>query len=182
MRRMMQSVLVLLSVTMAVSSYGQDVYSTQKAQIKVIVSESNSQVSYSSKELKVLLDYEDATFKMDFNPTVLKTMEGESISENNAFSSQQFELQGKLGLEYINTNGHPPLEFDFEGVVASTNTPVYGSGKLEHISNRGKFSCVLTLNFSMTLADLGLEEESSSSTQNVQVQVTQIVLNRTEDQ
>ena len=88
------------------------------------------------------------------------------------------EYKGVLGVQSINTEGHPPLDFNVEGVLSTNNNIIKGTGHLEHIANRGLFSCVLTLKFNINKNDLGLNIEGLVIEENIQIEIVQNVLNK----
>ena len=92
------------------------------------------------------------------------------------------EFNGKLDVEYINTNGHPPLEFEVKGILSTNQNEIKGTGRLEHISSRGTFSCLLTLKFNLKLKDLGLKVKELNLKEDIQIEIVQIVLNKSADQ
>jgi hypothetical protein len=182
MKNVISTILVLCGLFISINGNAQDEYSTTNGLIEISFPYSGTLLSYTSRDLVLVLDYEDATFQMQLDPTFLQSDEGEFLTDIAEFNATRFEMKGELGVEYINTTGHPPLDFDIEGISSTTGQTVYGTGYLKHLSNRGKFSCVLTLTFSMTVADLGVEIQGVDPTEIIHVEVIQVILNRIADQ
>ena len=182
MKALTKSILVLCIIFLAQTVYAQNIYRTQNGTLEVRAILADSALHLRSKELAILLNYEDATFEMQVNPSSFRTGNDSLDEVLSNLSGNQISLTGKLGLEYINTTGHPPLDFQFTGVLSTSNEMVGGVGYLEHITNKGLFSCVLTMNFTMKVEDLGVDISGLNPDDEVQFEVVQIVMNRLEDQ
>ena len=129
-----------------------------------------------------MLDYDAATYKLEIDLTTLTNSEGKNFSEFVKIPNKKLVIEGKLGVEFINTTNHPPQSFNLEGIVVSSNNEVRGTGKLEHLSNRGTFSCILTIRIKIGLDDLGFESTDVNKEERISIKIVQVVLNRIEDQ
>ena len=160
----------------------QDVYRTQNGNMVITTVSADTILKITTKELLVLLNYEDAKFGMKMDKSTFYTG-NDSLDKKLALMKYDIiEFNGKLDIEYINTNGHPPLDFEVKGTLSTNQNEIAGTGHLEHISSRGTFSCLLTLKFNLKVGDLGLNIEGLNLKEDIQIEIVQIVLNKAEDQ
>ena len=160
----------------------QDVYRTQNGNMVITAVSADTILKVTTKELLVLLNYETARFTMKMDKSTFYTG-NDSLDKKLALMKYDIvEFNGKLDVDHINTNGHPPLEFEVQGVISTNDNTISGTGKLEHISSRGTFSCLLTLKFNIKIDDLGLNVEELKLKEDIQIEIVQIVLNKAEDQ
>lgn len=160
----------------------QDVYRTQNGDMVITAVSADTILKVTTKELMILLNYEDAKFTMKMDKSTFKTG-NDSLDKKLALLKYDIvEFKGKLDMEYINTNGHSPLDFEVIGVVSTNGETITGKGHLEHISSRGTYSCLLTLKFNIKISDLGLNFENLNLKEDVQIEIVQTVLNKSSDQ
>lgn len=181
-RNRMKFLLFFITALSFFQGKSQDVYRTQNGNMVITTISADTILKITTKELLVLLNYEDAKFEMKMDKSTFYTGNDSLDKKLKLMKYEIIEFNGKLDIEYINTNGHPPLDFEVHGVVSTNENTISGYGKLEHISSRGTFSCLLTLKFNVKLEDLGLNIEGLNLKEDVQIEIVQIVLNKSEDQ
>ncbi len=178
MKTLYKSSLLLISLFILTQGRAQDVYRTQDGHMIITAISADTILKLTTKELLVLLDYEDARFKMKMDKSTFYT-DNDSLDKKLALMKYEIiEFNGKLDIEYINTNGHPPLDFEVEGVISTNNHIIKGTGHLEHISSRGRISCLLTLKFNIKKDDLGLKIEGLNLKDDIQIEIVQVILNK----
>ena len=165
-----------------ISGNAQDVYGTLNGQMLITVVANDSVLKITNEELLIQLNYETAriTIKMDKSNFITGV---DTLDQKLALLKYNIiEYSGKFNLDRIDREEHPPLDFDVEGVVSTYEQIIKGKGHLEHISNRGTFSCLLTLKFNINKNDLGLDLQQFTIDDDVQIEIVQSVLNRYNDQ
>ncbi len=181
----MKSIVITLFVAfsfLALSdASAQEVYRTQNGKMYVMAVSADTLLKLTTNDLLVLLDYEDGSFKMKVDKSTFYTGNDSLDYFLSLLKYDIIEFDGKLDVEYINTKGHPPLDFEVEGIVSTNNSVVKGTGHLEHISNTGTFSCVLTLKFILNKSDLGLDLESLKLNDTIEINIVQMVLDKAKD-
>ena len=170
--------LILTMLMVSIGTQAQNIYSTQNGMMEMDFAND----TYRSKDLRMLLDYDAATYKLEIDLTTLQNSEGENISDFVKIPNEKLVIEGKLGVEFINTTSHPAQSFNLEGIVVSSNNEVGGNGKLEHLSNSGTFSCILTIRIKIGLDDLGYELTDVNKDERISIKIVQVVLNRIENQ
>jgi len=170
------------SLVMSGSVFSQNLYRTINGTMQATVIYNDTPLVFSSNELLIFLDYESADFIMKMDKSTFKTG---NDSIDNSLQFKRFdiiEFKGKLGLDYINTKGHPPLDFELEGKISTKEESViYGKGKLEHMMEGSIYSCLLSMSFYVKLSDIGLLPEDENVKDEIQVEIIQTVLNRETD-
>jgi hypothetical protein len=156
----------------------QDVYRTLNGKMLITVVSNDSILKIKNDELVIQLNYETARFTMKMDKSNFKTGIDSLDKKLAQLKYEIIEYKGVLGVQSINTEGHPPLDFNVEGVLSTNNNIIKGTGHLEHIANRGLFSCVLTLKFNINKNDLGLNIEGLVIEENIQIEIVQNVLNK----
>lgn len=163
-------------------SQAQDVYRTQSGTMIITGISSDTVVQLKTKDLLILLNYENAKFQMKMDKSTFYTGI-DSLDKKLALMKYDIiEYNGQLNIESINTNGHPPLDFEMEGELSTNDNIIHGTGHLEHYSSRGTYSCLLTLKFNLKKDDLGLNLEGLNLNDDIEVEIIQMVLNKSEDQ
>jgi hypothetical protein len=156
----------------------QDIYRTLNGKMLITVVSNDSILKIKNDELVIQLNYETARFTMKMDKSNFKTGIDSLDKKLTQLKYEIIEYKGVLGVQSINTEGHPPLDFNVEGVLSTNNNIIKGTGHLEHIANRGLFSCVLTLKFNINKNDLGLNIEGLVIEENIQIEIVQNVLNK----
>jgi hypothetical protein len=172
---------ILLTVTVLVITlpmvFGQISYFARNVKLEFHGQYRGAPLLAKSEEVGVRLDYETAELQLNF---VMNTVETNIDTLNLLLKNnlRQVVFDGKLGLEYINTQSHPPQYFDLEGLLILDNnrTPVKGTGELHHVNDNGELACMLGLSFVLNLADLGVELPISGLSPDFEAVITQAVL------
>ena len=181
MNTILKYALVVTVTILSFQAKSQDVYRTQNGNMVITVESADTILKLTTKDLLVLLNYNNAKFEMKMDKSTFYTG-NDSLDKRLALMKYEIiEFNGKLDLEFINTDGHPPLDFEVEGILSTNDNVINGTGHLEHISNRGAFSCLLTLKFNLKVGDLGLNIKWLNLKDDIQIEVVQIVLNKAED-
>ena len=174
---------VLIAMTFFFISKGnaQEIYRTQNGIMVITAESADSIITLTTKKLLVLLNYDDAKFEMKMDKSDFYTGNEALDKKLRLMKYEIIEYGGKLDLDYINTKGHPPLNFNVEGVLSTNNKFFRGTGHLEHIANNGLYSCLLTLKFYIKVDDLGLRFDELNLEEDIQIEIVQSVLNKIED-
>lgn len=159
----------------------QDVYRTQNGDMLITVVSNDSILKIINKELVIYLNYETARFNIKMDKSNFKTGIDSLDKKLAQLKYEIIEYEGKLDIQNINTEGHSPLDFNVEGVLSTNNNKIKGTGHLEHISNRGTYSCLLTLKFNINKNDLGLNLKNIVIEDDIQINIIQNVLNKVQD-
>jgi len=179
----------VLSISLLIAGVGpiqaqsqNEMYQTRNGIINIVLPYHDSTITVHSKNLIVLLDYDNAYVEIellfskmhsgiDSIDTILKNIEGKSI-----------KLNAKLGLSDINTHNHPPQRFHFEGflVLNFEEIPITGEGHLQHLIGGESIDCRLGLNFELNpeIINYNHFHELNISQRNIQVNIVQSVLDR----
>jgi len=147
-------ILILLLAINLFHADAQEIYKTSSGLLIVTVHRDGKSVDLKSKELLILLDYETGkvVIKQEI-PALLSN--NDSIQQKlNDMEPESITFEGKLGLDYINTKGHPPLDFMVEGTIYPGDNHVIGSGNLIHRVQGTTSACLLTLSFTLRLDEL----------------------------
>ena len=158
-----------------------DLYRTDNGNMIINAVLNDSALVVRTKELIVILDYESAEFTVVLNRSKLYSGV-DSIDQNlRQMSFDPIELKGQLDLDYINTKGHPPLDFKVEGRMSTNNEQILGSGHLEHLMEGTSYACLLSMIFHIELKTLGLDLNVAGLTEEVHIEILQTVLRKETD-
>ncbi len=159
----------------------QDVYRTQNGDMLITAVSADTIFKITTKELLILLNYDNANISIKMDKSNFKTGIDSLDKKLAQLKYEIIEFKGKLGIQNINTNGHPPLDFKVDGIISTNQKTISGDGHLEHISSRGMYSCLLTLKFNLKINDLGLNFEGLNLKEDIQIEIVQNVLNKIRD-
>jgi len=147
----------LMSLVPGLQLRAQDVYGNKQATLTVVGRIDQKSITAHSKRVEVILEYDMATFEMKLPISSLHT--GVDSLDRFFYGKNQeiINLRGKLGIDYINTENHPPQLFDFQGTLdyMGISIDVFGDGQIQHIYGGGKFACLLGLRFQLDPKLLG---------------------------
>ena len=133
-----------------------------------------------SHDLIVTLNYEtgEIYFKVPYES--FHTFVDSVDSNLSKLTGQWMEFKGKLSIPYINTQKHPPQNFDVEGTMLSAIPPVFvrGKGRLTHIASESEIACKLTLKMQFSLSGLGIQHAFFNAKDSIQIDIQQVVLKR----
>ncbi len=155
------------------------VYRTMNGQLTITGSVGDSVLMMRSNNLIISLDYESAELVIRLNKETLGR-EGKTESPNSlSNTSSEVLFKGRLGIDYVITQKHPPLDFAVEGYLFNGDEKsfVTGSGHLEHI-HANEYACILNLNFFISPEHLSIDWPGNEK---VKVQIIQTVLKRRDD-
>ena len=132
-----------------------------------------------SNRLIISLNYETAELIIRINKNTVSPEYKSTLSENSANNNTEVLFKGKLGIDYIITQSHPPLDFKVEGYIVNSNekTMITGTGHLEHIF-AGEYACILDLDFQVSPELLGINWPGEEK---VTIQIIQTILKRTNE-
>ncbi len=155
------------------------VYRTMNGQLTITGSVGDSVLMMRSNNLIISLDYESAELVIRLNKETLGR-EGKTESPNSlSNTSSEVLFKGRLGIDYVITQKHPPLDFAVEGYLFNGDEKsfVTGSGHLEHI-HANEYACILNLNFFISPELLSIDWPGNEK---VKIQIIQTVLKRRDD-
>lgn len=155
----------------------QQIYATSNGRVRITAQLDGAPLVAVSNNLTVLLNYETAQFEIRLDKSTIKTGVD---SLDNRLSYLQGDLliyKGKLGVEYIQTESHPPQDFVIEGYLncASHYGSIIGQGHLEHVFS-GVYSCILNMTFHLNLKAMDLNVGLDGLSNEVHVEIIQTVL------
>lgn len=145
MKQFHLKLITIIVILFTTNTMAQDIYRTLNGKMLITVVSNDSILKIKNDELVIQLNYETARFTMKMDKSNFKTGIDSLDKKLTQLKYEIIEYKGVLGVQSINTEGHPPLDFNVEGVLSTNNNIIKGTGHLEHIANRGLFSCVLTL-------------------------------------
>lgn len=121
-------------------------YSTMYGKMIISGQVGDSTLMMQTNRLTTTLNYETAEFVIRLDPKTL-TKKNEIVKSTESYDSEVL-FRGKLGLDYVITEKHPPLDFEVEGYLVKDghDTRVTGTGHLEHIHGEA-YACVLNMDF-----------------------------------
>lgn len=181
MKTTIKNLLVIFSICIATTAFSQDIYRTQNGSMIISAVSSDTVLTLTTHELLVLLDYQNATFNIKMDKSTFYTGNDSLDSKLKKLKFDIISFTGNLDIEYINTNGHPPLDFEVEGIISTNDNSLMGEGHLEHLASGGVYSCLLTLTFNLKISDLGISIPGLDLKDDIKVEIIQIVLNQEED-
>lgn len=157
----------------------QDVYYTRNATLSINTSIDGKAVRFVSDRLSARLDYETAEIIMRLPINSLRCGI-DSIDYLLSHANGEAVFDGKLGLEYINTDNHPPMHFELEGwlILDLDKHLVTGEGELHHNANSSEYACMLGLRMNLNFYDLDLSFPIPDVASDFEVVVTQALLQR----
>ncbi|MCB0534184.1 MAG: hypothetical protein KDD14_18420 [Saprospiraceae bacterium] len=166
------------------SSLAQNTYQTRNAVLTLNGALGEQALNLQTRELSVRLDYETAYLIIQFPLRSLQSVQPGTVADSVLTmldrSATQVVFDGKLGLEFINTEDHPPMHFKTEGLltIGTTKTVVQGKGELHHLSNTSDFACALGMTMQLSFQNLGIHIPLTGLADNFEVVITQALLQR----
>jgi hypothetical protein len=131
-----------------------------------------------TRELYVTLDYETAHMIVRFP---ISSLESDIDSINVLLSQIESDVvfNTQLGLQYIATEDHPPLNFGLEGwlSIEDSKSWVCGNGEMHHIKNP-TYECMFGMVLTLNLKDLNLNIPIVGLDENFEVVMTQALLHK----
>jgi len=170
--------LVLLAGMSFTGVYAQEEYKTSAGTLIITVFLDGKPVKITSRKLLILLDYETGKVVMKQEISAL-TSDNDTIQSKLKSKTNEFiRFEGKLGLDYINTRGHPPLDFQIEGIMYPENNHVMGSGHLVHRAEGTSSTCLLSMVFQLEVDEVFPGSQLAGLDNEIYVQVEQSLLAR----
>lgn len=156
-----------------------EAYSSRSAALQIRGEFSGESLVGKTQELAVILNYETAEITLRFPANSLET-NSDSLNSILAKSTTELFYQGKLGMEYINTDDHPPMKFTTEGwlKIDDSEKQVIGEGELHHVENGGQVACLLGLTMNLNFKDLNIPIPIPGIEENFSVIITQALLEK----
>jgi hypothetical protein len=152
------------------------IYATKQGNLSLAGLVEHIPVNAHSKRLEVSLDYDKAIFEMKLPISSLHTGIDTLDQVLRLKGVEYFTMNGQLGIEFINTQYHPPQHFEFQGTLEYmlNRIDIVGTGHLQHIEGGDTYSCLLGLSFEFNPQDFGFEIMDNE----VKVTIRQTVLKR----
>ncbi len=171
--------LIVVTVFWSIGFAQADTYYTRNATLTLNSEWNGEPLQLITRELSVMLDYETAFIIIRFPVSSLET-EADSLNTMLDRSKVEVVFDGKLGMEYINTQDHPPMKFETEGwlTIGDSKELVTGEGELHHIGNSTKYACMLGMTMQLNFEDLGLPLPLSGMDKRFEAIITQALLQR----
>jgi hypothetical protein len=160
----------------------QEVFGTDNGIIQITVVRNGQVVTAVSKKLVVIINYDDASFKLLLEKSTLVTGVDtiDQILRQKTYDNIEFE--GEMGIERVKTEKHPPQDFEVNGYITCSphHMAVVGKGHLEHIFG-ALYSCILNMTFYIDPNEFKLSRAFGGSISgDLKVEVIQTVLKRRE--
>ncbi|TAK35382.1 MAG: hypothetical protein EPO28_15000 [Saprospiraceae bacterium] len=135
----------------------QNIYYTLDASLTLNGELGGEALKLQTRQLGIKLDYETAYMIIRFPVSSLESGV-DSLDLLLRKSTTEVVFDGKLSLEYIKTEDHPPLKFTSEGwlTIGSSKTLITGTGELLHIDDASKIACMLGMTAQLNFKDLKL--------------------------
>ncbi len=178
----MKKIFLITAILMTACSMGfaqEDTYYTKGAILQLNGELDGKPLHLQTNELGVMLDYETAYIIVRFS---IRSLQTEVDSLNKMFDKNKLEVvfDGKLGLEYVNTEDHPPIKFTTEGwlTVGDSKSLVRGEGELHHIGNTTTYACMLGMTMQLGFEELNIELPISGLRDEFEVVITQALLQK----
>ena len=175
------AILLYFGINSGIVSAQNELYRTSTGRLFIKADLNDTAINLNSDELVIMLDYETGDI-------ILKQEISSLIADNDTIQSKLSELkdiylkfEGKLGLDYINTTDHAPLDFQVEGIMYPQNVHVIGTGHLEHIAQKTSSACLLSLTFILEPEVVFPENQFPELHKNIYVKVVQSLLARVTD-
>jgi hypothetical protein len=177
-RKVFFSIWLVFSVFVS-NTIAQEVYSTTNGIIHITGIWNDSALVAVSNKLVVLLDYETARFELRLDKSTLKTGIDSLDKKLKKLENDVLVYEGELGIDFVQTQSHPPQDFTIEGYLtcAFHNESIIGQGHLEHIFGN-VYSCILSMTFHLNLKEINLEIDIPGLEDEIHIEIRQTVLKR----
>jgi hypothetical protein len=158
MKKLIPTLLLIVLFAGIVEAQNNYIYYTRNATLKIEGEYNGERLTGYTKNLSISLDYETTDIFIRFK---LNTVKFSADTLNDILKSDLSEVvfKGALSLDYINTEGHPPLDFTIEGIVDAGNirNNIEGKGELQHIDDADDFACMMGMKIFLNLQDYNIE-------------------------
>lgn len=171
-------VLIVLWSTGAVLAQP-DYYHTIAGTIMIQGSFNEKAVTAKSNRVTALIDYNTGEFQLYFDAATLHTgiLAFDTLLARERGNVIQYE--GNFGIDHVQTESHPPMDFIVEGYINCSyhNDYIQGKGTLKHLYD-DYYSCYLNLSFDLTLDQLPFNIAMDGLDENIRIEIVQMVLNQ----
>ncbi|MBD80961.1 MAG: hypothetical protein CL840_18735 [Crocinitomicaceae bacterium] len=176
------NIMLVMLLPFASNVKAQEVYSSTIGTVHITGVWNDSIITAISNELIVLLNYETARFEMRLDKSTLRTGIDSLDKELKELEGNILVYEGKLGIEYVQTQSHPPQDFEVEGYLtcAPHNENIIGKGRLKHIFE-DVYSCILNMTFHLNLKEINLDIDLFGLDDEIRVEIIQTVLKRKDE-
>ncbi|MCB0634383.1 MAG: hypothetical protein R2824_32870 [Saprospiraceae bacterium] len=159
--------------------FSQDIYYTRNATLVLNGELDGKALTLQTGELNVKLDYETTEIIIRFPVSSLIT-DLDNLQTRIEKTNSEVIYEGKLGLEYVNTENHPPMQFTTEGWlnINGEKRLIEGTGELHHIGKSNQYACMLGLNMVLDLEVLHIHLPIEGLENEFEVVITQALLQR----
>lgn len=173
--------LLLVTGTIFSGSIAQEQYQTSAGLLIVKAHLDDKPVNMKSKELLIQIDYETGRIVIKQEISALKSDNDTIQSKLNSSQNEYVKFEGKLDLDYINTTGHPSLDFLVEGILYPGDHRVIGTGHLVHLDQGISTACLLSLTFKLDFDEIFPNHHLAGLSNMVYVNIIQSLLARAND-
>ncbi len=175
-------VLMVLVTCLGLNAISQEIYQTKKGTLAIMANTPETTITAHSKQLEIRLDYKTAEIIVRLPLSSLHTGIDSLDAYFQSAKSPFVLLEGKLGIEYINTQAHPVQNFKFRANLSYQDivTEVLGEGQLQHIDGGETVACLLGLSFTIDPDIFELHQLLSWNQETLKVQVIQAILNQSD--
>lgn len=165
------------SSALLVNVNAQGTFSTTNGTIQIATLLNGESLIAKSNFLVVVINYESAHFEIRLDKSTLRTGVDSLDEKLKDLRGELLIFQGKLGVEFVQTQSHPPQDFEVAGYL--TCAPHYdyivGRGHLEHIFD-GVYSCILNMSFDIDLREMMIDIGLAGLSNEIHVEIVQTVL------
>ena len=162
--------------------YAQEVYRTTNGRVQIVGVWNDSTLIGKSNKLVVSLDYETAEFTIRLDKSTIQTGVDSLDLRLEKVKQKMVMFEGKLGIDFVQTQSHPSQDFSIEGYLTSINgiDKILGKGTLSHVFGN-VYSCVLNMTFNLRLKDINSGASIPGFGEDVQISIIQTILKRESD-
>ena len=175
-------ILILFHIFSLSFVFSQDMSRTLAGTIEITTEINDSIVIFRSHDLIISLNYDNAKIKMQLDLSTLSTGIDSIDKKLKLLKEDKVFFDGKLGIDYINTEDHPEQDFEVQGILSFRNqeTSIKGTGKLVHIYGNF-YACLLNLSFQLKLSELNFDSNIKNISDEIQIEIIDAVLKREND-
>ena len=176
----MRFVSLILFLCLSSQIYGQQTFGTKTGRIVLSGTFHGEPFTVVSDALVILLNLETGELQMSID--VLKLKKTKIFQPDfTGFSDTRVSYSGRLSsaAEDLRTQEPTPLEVQGKLTILNNDYTLAGSGDLIFLSGAGSFNYVMELLFYIDVEELGISENTSAWSDQIQVEVLHTILNST---
>ena len=169
----------LLIASKGLSQNWEESYGTSRGTIQIKGVYNDTVLVAESQDLIIVLNYETADFLLKLDKSSLRTGIDSLDQKLMSKESDYLEYRGKLGIDYVKIEQHPPMDFLVEGKLTRHNNEelITGTGHLEHIYG-DVVSCILNMSFHLSLSEANFIIDLPGLSDKVHIEIVQSVLSQ----